>query len=272
MKQYPSINEMISAQSGEFESENKFGKIMEVIEQLTSEDEELSIFEKMKLLAGIFEEISNKRDEIELILNENESFAKEVEEARLKMSGDEVHEGDYFFSRHLIDNNAAKIHSLEKYQTSHEDVDSILNLLKEWDKNSSKMFAIFGDFIEKHKDLTVINHNIKGLKEDIANTETEEGEEEQFEGMFKLTGKQFKKILQNSVVDNISGYILNVTDKTLQVRACQPIELNNLNKIRPPVSVIQDDTVIYIDEISFYNDNTGRSFDESDLETIIAFM
>ena len=90
--------------------------------------------------------------------------------------------------------------------------------------------------------------------------------------MFKLTGKQFKKILQNSVVDNISGYILNVTDKTLQVRACQPIELNNLNKIRPPVSVIQDDTVIYIDEISFYNDNTGRSFDECDLETIIAFM
>lgn len=270
-KVYPTLIQVISADSNE--SESKLGKILSIIEQVSSEDSELTIFEKMALLSNAFQEINEQNGELEIVMNENEEFANALEEARKKMSGDAVHEEDYFFSRHLIDNNSSKIHTLKSIQAAVEDIDVVTTLIKEWGENSSKLMSILNDFIEYHKGLTVINHNIKGLKEDIANTEIEEEySEDKFEGMFKITGKQFKNILRNSVVDSISGYILNVTDRTLQVKACQPIELNNLNKIRPPVSVIGDETIIYIDEISFYNENTGRSFDESDLETIVAFM
>lgn len=114
--------------------------------------------------------------------------------------------------------------------------------------------------------------NINKIKEIMEELEDAELSEDMIENMIKLNGQKFKKLLSLSEVSYISGYIIGVTDRSLKVRSYQAIELNHMNKIRPPVSVIKDDTVIYIEEIAFSMKSNGRELDEADLQAILEFI
>lgn len=269
-KTLPTLNDLIDYDN---EDEKSITKSIESL-LVENEGEEKSILQKIEIFGKIISVVAGREGAIQSLLTENAEFIENLVLANEKMAGMEIQESDFFFSKHLVDNNAALIHLLQKSVADEEEIESITTLIKEWSDFSGKVLSGFEKLLNRIEEIQQVSDRIKSLKSDLAETDYDENEdiEKQFEGMFKLSGKQFKNILKNSVVDSISGYILNVTDKNLQVKAYQPLELNHLNKIRPPVSVIKDDTVLFIDEMSFYNENTGRAFDESDLETIIAFM
>ena len=270
-KVYPSLLKMINSE--ETETEQGVVSVAEKMSAVSDQESEMNIFEKLVLMVEILKSFDEKSTKIEGVLNENEAFSKDVFSALKKMEGQEIYESDYLFARHTIDNNSAKIHQVLSNIPSKEELETMKYFTMEWQSLSAVVLSMIQNYLEKQEELVNLNVGINSLKKDIDDTETnDQMDESMFEGMFKLTGKQFKQILKNSVVESISGYILNVTDKNLTVQPYQEIELNNLNKIRPPVSVIKDETVLYIDTISFYNEQTGRAFDESDLETIVAFI
>lgn len=186
----------------------------------------------------------------------------------------EIAEEDY--------NNAKKLIS-EELQEYNELAASVFNdpvyvmfdsVFKQWtdfrDTFDSNCDEIILNETKFKKYAGVIDEKIATLTDLVSEVEEDMKEEEVaiFDGMLEVSGQDFKSFLADHEVISIKGLICNVTDRSMVVQATQPLTLNEFGKIRPPYSVIKNDTPIFIEEIEFYNKDVGEILSVEDLAEI----
>lgn len=194
------------------------------------------------------------------------AMISDLDKANELLSGSEIRAKDFKWVTDFAENNANEFDVIKKSFLGEDE----LSVIMELGDLAVKIIKTIEELAEVNEETEATVEKIDRLMSEIENTEEEEEEEEGiYEDMIKISGEQLKTLAKKSHISKISGYILGVTDKKLEVKKRQELTLNDIGGIRPPLSVIKKDTVIYIDEIRFVNEVTGRIFDETDLETVL---
>lgn len=99
--------------------------------------------------------------------------------------------------------------------------------------------------------------------------EAKELMDNKFKDMVKLSGKIFKDFMKEHEVRELDAYVLDVQDKEGIIQTSQILTLNDHKRIRPPMNVISEDTIIFINDIKFYNREDGIILGLEDFLTIL---
>lgn len=257
-----SIHEIINLPKEEIKAENDIEQQPQVKTLPLQSGVLLAHDGSLSMLKDILTQAQENKVKREKIEQELIELTKIFEESKIA-------ESRYLQAKDLIENQLLQLIEDHRNLFNIANEEMFSSMVSQWTNFKNQMDDAFDaiivdevetkEFLQKSEKLLSL---VKIAEDDEVNLD------EIFDGFLELTGEEFKLITKDHEIIKISGFVCGVTDRSLTVQPYQPIEFNHLNKIRPPMSVIKDDTRIFLDDIQFYNREDGIIKNIEDLEEL----
>lgn len=244
----------------------KVATAIDLLDEEYSSNEEKPVFDKKVPPVGVLTEDGTLSFIIDMFaklkeLNTNYLLTQVKIEEYQKMleiddSGEDciINESDYIKMKELVGRINILKKEISEVLTSREYI-CFDDIFSQWTSFRNQMDEACDNVILKQSQLEIAQEKMDDFVDLIAKLEEENGITEETEDGVKMTGVEFKEFIKIYQIISISGKVSNLGDLTDDSKT-QSLEIIE-NKIEPKVYSIEDNALLIIEDIVYYDREDG---------------